>query len=243
MEPFTLSRDVDAFNAIANDPAVHPFVARKGQAYLDFAAFFNDDRNIGFLGNDCAFVAHYLEPGCYEVHSMALPGARGRTVWQTAMAAIRHMFIATPAMDLLTRVAGGNVAAAALAAKVGFVLEFERKGGWEGPDGAKDCRFYAMRYPDWVKRQDWLMASGEWFHHECEKEDLSHPEDPAHNRYVGACVEMVRAGQARKGVILYNRWARFADYPGCEIVSDEPLIIDAISHLIRVEDGNIRIIA
>lgn len=241
MELFSLSRDVEAFNRIANDPAVLPHIVRKGQSFLDFSEFFASPKNVGFLGQDCAFVAHYLEPGCYEVHSMALPAARGRNTYLTALACIRHMFIATPAMELLTRVVAGNVAADALAKKVGFVLEFERPNAWDAPEGAKDCRFYAMRYPDWVKRQDWLKSSGEWFHDQL-GETATHGDDPAHDRYVGACVEMVRAGQARKGVILYNRWARFAEYAPVEIVTEAPLIIDIQSHLVRVDDGEMRVI-
>lgn len=241
MELFSLSREADKFNRIANDPAVLPFVARKGQGFLDFTAFFADDRNIGFMGDGCCFVAHWLEPAVYEVHSMALPEARGRNVHLTAMACIRHMFIATPAVEILTRVASGNVAADALARKVGFSLEFERPNAWDAPDGQKDCRFYALRYPDWVKRQDWLMSSGEWFHDQL-GETATHDHDPAHDRYVGACVEMVRAGQARKGVILYNRWARFAEYAPVEIVTEEPLIIDIRSHLVRLDDGEMRVI-
>lgn len=239
---FTLSRDAEAFNAIANHPEVMPFIVQKGQDYLDFAAFFSDPANVGFMGDGCCFVAHRLEPSVYEVHSMALPDARGRNVFMTATAAIRHMFIATPAMELLTRVPAGNLAADTLAKAVGFGLEFERPKSWASPEGEKDCRFYALRYPEWVKRQEWLNSSGEWFHHELLGETATHDDDAAHDRYVGACVEMVRAGQARKGVILYNRWARFAGYAPVEIVTEEPLIIDIQSHLIRFDGGEVGIV-
>lgn len=238
----TLSRDAEAFNRIANHPDVLPHIIQKGQGPVDFAAFFENPGNYGFLGDGCAFIAHRLEPGVYEVHSMALPEARGRGVLLSALAAIRHMFIATPCMELMTRVVAGNVAADALAKSVGFILEFERPKAWSAPDGEKDCRFYALRYHDWLRRQQWLHASGEWFH-DLLGEEQTHDHDPAHDTYVGACVEMVRAGQAVKGVALYNRWARFAGYMPVEIVTDAPLIIDIHTHLIRFDGGEAEVIS
>lgn len=173
---------------------------------------------------------------------MATPEARGKAVFLAASEAISFMFISTPCMELLTRVVAGNVAADSLAKAVGFQLEFERPKAWDAPDGAKDCRFYAMRYPDWVKRQRWLCESGEWFHHEILGDDRTHDDDTAHDLYVGACVEMVRAGQARKGVILYNRWARFAGYEPVEIISDAPVTIDIKSHVIEFDGKDAKVV-
>jgi len=239
MHHITPSNNVEAFNRIANHPSVLPYVVQKGQHDLDFADFFLNPRNIGFLGSNCAFIAHYLDAGMYEVHSMALPEARGRTVLLAATEAINFMFLSTPCMELLTRVVAGNVAADALAKAVGFHLEFVRPKAWNAPDGAKDCRYYAMRYPDWVKRQGWLCESGGWFHHDVLGDDRTHEDDAAHDLHVGACVEMVRAGQARKGVILYNRWARFAGYEPVEIVADDPVTIDIKSHIIRFDGESV----
>lgn len=233
-----ISRDAVKFNRIANDPSVLPWVAQKGVERLDFTAFFDEPRNIGFHYGDCCFVAHWLEPGVYEVHSMALPSARGRTVLDAARASIAHMFMAEPAMELCTRVVAGNVAADALTRRMGFAYEFERSGVWDG----KDVRFYALRYPEWVKRQDWLKLSGEWFHSAL-GDDKTHVDDSAHDLYVGACVEMVRAGQPDKAIALYNRWARFAGYEPVEIVSRSPIVIDIRSHFIRVlDDGKVEVV-
>lgn len=242
MRYLSLSTDASAFNRIANDPDVLPYIAIKGQDSIDFAAFFSDDRNIGFLGDGIAFVAHWLDHGMYEVHSMAIPEARGKGVLLAANEAIRHMFINTPCMELLTRVVDGNLAADTLAKAVGFQLEFERSKAWPAWSGDLDCRFYAIRYHDWVKRQNWLISSGEWFHSEVLGDGQTHEEDRAHDLYVGACVEMVRGGQARKGVILYNRWARFAGYEPVSIVSEEPLVIDIVSHKIAVDGSNVEVL-
>src|SRR6478752_7699263 len=89
-----ISRDADAFNRIANDPSVLPSIIA-GEGVIDLSAALADERNIGFLGEDCAFLAHWLEPAVYEVHSMALPHVRGRYVFEAATAAIRAMFLST----------------------------------------------------------------------------------------------------------------------------------------------------
>lgn len=229
-----VSNDPDLFNRIANDTTVLPWVSLNGA--VDLTDVLADPDNIGFIGEDCAFIAHCLEPAVYEVHSMGLPHVRGEVIYSSACEAIRCMFVATPAIELLTRVPEGNLPATALTRKVGFVHDFDRKAAW----GERDVSFHAIRYPDWIKRQDWLKASGAWFH-ELLGETQTHDDDDEHDRRVGACVEMVKAGQAVKGVLLYNRWARFAGYAPIDIISHDPLVIDVVSHLVKFADGNVEV--
>lgn len=232
-----MSRDASEYQRIANDPSVLPFIVQKGVEAIDLTAFFEDPRNLGFLFHDCAFLVHWLEPSVFEVHSMALPHVRGRYVYEAATTAIRFMFFATDAMELLTRVVDGNLGATALTRKVRFSPEFTRAGTWESESGPKDVHFYAMRYPEWIKHQDWLMSRGEEFH--AMLGDVEHAHDPAHDLYVGAAFEMVLSEQPDKGCILYNRWARFAGYELVDIVSRDPLTIDIKSHTITLHDGKI----
>jgi hypothetical protein len=234
-----LSRDVGEFHRIVNDPSVLPFVVQKGQGPVDLEAFFANAENIGFLFHDCAFLVHLLEPAVYEVHSFALPHVRGRYVFEAAETAIRCMFFATPAMELLTRVVEGNVAATALTRKVGFAPEFTRANAWQTDEGSKTVSFYALRYPEWIKRQDWLRGGGAWFHGLLD--EPTHEHDPAHDLYVGASVEMFLAGQPDKGCVLYNRWARFAGYGPIEIASYDPLTINVRSHLVTLDGGKVEV--
>lgn len=235
-----LSRDHAEYERIANDPAVLPFVAPHGIDRVDLKPFFENTDNVGFLYNDCGFLVHCLEPGVYEVHSIALPHVRGGYVFSAATMSIRFMFLATEAMELLTRVPHGNVAATALTRKVGFEHEFSRPNGWKTADGAADVEFYAMRYPSWVRHQDWLKASGEWFHSLTGISE-DHEDDPAHDIYVGAMVETVLGGQPDKAAFLYNRWARFAGYGTVSIVDREPLTFLVDEHLVTVTDGKVEI--
>ncbi len=214
-----------------------PFIVPKGVGAIDLTAFFDAPENLGFLFHDCAFLVHWLEPGVYEVHSMALPHVRGRYVYEAATTAIRYMFFATGAMELLTRVVDGNLGATALTRKVRFSPEFTRAGTWFSEEGPKDVHFYAMRYPEWVKHQDWLAERGEEFH--AMLGDVEHDHDPAHDLYVGAAFEMALSGQPDKGCILYNRWARFAGYEPVDIVGRDPLTINIKSHIVTLHGDKI----
>lgn len=236
-----LSRDHAAYERIANDPAVLPFVVPYGVDRVELEPFFDNPDNIGFLYNDCGFLVHCLEPGVYEVHSLALPHVRGGYVFAAATASIRFMFLATGAMELLTRVPHGNVAATALTRKVGFEHEFMRRNAWPTADGAVDIEFYAMRYPSWVRHQDWLKKSGEFFHGLLG--EANHDDDDAHDLYVGAALEMTLGGQPDKACFLYNRWARFAGYETIEIVDREPLAINIKSHILTLENGKIGVVS
>lgn len=232
-----LSRDSAAYERIANDPAVMPFIVPHGVEKVELQPFFDNPENIGFLYNDCGFLVHCLEPGVYEVHSLALPHVRGPYVFAAATASIRFMFLATGAMELLTRVPHGNIAATALTRKVGFGHEFSRQRAWPTADGAADVEFYAMRYPEWIKHQDWLKKFGQWFHEMLG--DVEHGEDEAHDLYVGAALEMALGGQPDKACFLYNRWARFAGYETIEIIDREPLAINIKSHILTLDGGKI----
>jgi hypothetical protein len=235
-----LSRDPADYERIGNDPAVLPFVVPAGVEKIDLTPFFNSPENIGILYRDCAFLVHQMEPGIYEVHSLALPHVRGAYVYAAASLSIRFMFFATGAMELLTRVPEGNVAATALSRKVGFSPEFTRPNAWLAADGPKEVTFYAMRYPEWVKHQDWLRESGEQLH--AMLGEVEHDDDPAHDLYVGAAMEMVLSGQPDKACFLYNRWARFAGYEPIDIVAREPLTINVKSHLLTVDGGKVEVV-
>jgi hypothetical protein len=240
MDSLTFSRDPADYERIFNHPSVLPFVTQKGQSEQDLGPFLDNDANLAFLYDDCAFLVHYLEPHIYEVHSAALPHARGRYVTDCAALSIRFMFLASPALELLTRVVTGNVAATALTQKMRFAPEFIREGVWEAHDGPHDVTFYALRYPEWVKHQDWLRVTGEWFHGLL-GEDQTHGHDPAHDLYVGAAVEMMLGRQPDKAVAYYNRWARFAGYQPISIVGREPLVVDIGSHFVMLDKGKIEV--
>jgi hypothetical protein len=234
----TFSRDPAAYEAIFNHASVLPFVVQKGVGAQDLSAFFACPDNLGFLYDGCAFLVHYLEPQVYEVHSAALPHCRGKYVADAASISIRFMFLATPAMELFTRVVQGNLGAQALAQKMRFAPEFTREGTWLTDEGFKDVNFYALRYAEWVKHQDWLRMTGEWFHGILGD---PHAHDSAHDLYVGAAVEMMLNNMPEKSVALYNRWARFAGYQLVGLAGVDPMVVDIGSHIVTLTEGKLMV--
>jgi RimJ/RimL family protein N-acetyltransferase len=249
----TIVRETDAtrINAVVNHEAVRPWVTMPGQETLDLSDVVADPRNVVLMTEDGmgGIVFHQHEPGIYEAHTQFLPEARGRAALAAVHEMIDHMFVATDCMELLTRCPAGNRPAEALARAVGGVLDFERAGAWPKADGAVDVRYYAIRYHEWVRRSPGLPDVGHWFHERLEAENarLGHPDelhddDPAHDRHVGAAVSMILCGQPAKGVTLYNRWARFAGYMPVAIVQVEPLVLDILTHLVLVLDGDLEVL-
>lgn len=246
-----IQREFDAtrLNAVVNHPAVHPWVSLPGQGELDLTPAASDPRNVLLMteGGGLLFVQH--EPGVYEVHTQFVPEVRGRAALKATREAVHWMFTRTDCMEILTKVPQGNVAAEALTRALGGVLDFERKDAWQTPLGLRSVKYYGLRYADWVKSAGGLVERGHWFHDQLESEKVRmgshavvHDDDPAHDRHVGAAVEMILRGQVAKAIVLYNRWARFAGYVELQVVSVAPLIIDIQEALIQVSDGNFEVI-
>ena len=231
-------------NAVANDPSVRPWLG--GEGALDFSQFASDPANVLWEGEGGGFVVLKHEPGLYEVHTLFLPSARGAAAVETSREGLRYMFLATDCVELLTKCPADNPAAIGFARDAGFQLKFTRKGGWK--DGV-DLYFYSLSFDRWVGRDEVMKLSGEAFHAELERVKAqagsplpTHPDDEAHDRTAGAAVEMVRAGNVRKAVWLYNRWARFAGYASIDLLSESPPVIDVRDAIVTVRDGSMEVL-
>lgn len=128
------------------------------------------------------------------------------------------------------------------ARRVGATLEFTRPNSWPTADGLVSVEYYAMRYNDWVRSAEGLIEAGEAFHVKLKAgmksagfPDAEHPEDEAHDRYVGACYAMVAAGQIPKAITLYNRWARFTGHDLISLIERD--ILDIGHVFLRLECG------
>ena len=239
----------DNINAVINHPAVHPWVAVAGQGELDLSGLVEDGSNVLLMADRGGFMFHRLEPAVYEVHTQFLPEGRGRHALKAARAALHHMFTGTDCMEVLTKCPVNNPATAWMARHLGFTLEFTRPAAWPHEDGLVDVDYYALRYPEWVKSAPGLDERGHWFHDRLHAEKArlglespDHPEDAAHDRHVGACVEMLLAGQPDKALILYNRWARFAGYATLDLASRAPLVIDIRDGLLLINDTDFEVL-
>jgi hypothetical protein len=239
------SEDATEANRILNDPSVFPLISLPGQDKIDATAFIADPRNVVIMA-DGGVIAFMPDPepgsGIYEVHTNFLEQRRGAHAIKASVEAYRWMFTHTNCMMLQTRVPAFNKAAEAFCQMVGAWLWFERKAAWPTADGPVDLKFFAMSIHDWMRR--WpaqLIGSGIAFHARLEQEyerhgfvHDPHPDEEAHDLAVGACVEMIYGGEAEKGIILYNRWARFAGYGQINLISRNPLVIDIGESILQV---------
>lgn len=227
-------RDVEFVNSIMNHPEVRPFIG-PGPDVLDLAAFMAEPRNVVLATEDGCFLFHWYTTGVYEVHTNFLPQGRGRKSLAAAKAAAHWMFTQTDCTEILTKIIASNVAAVWLTEKMNFSHLFDSpREGWG------DVRYYRMGFHDWVAADKSLPGRGHWFHSRLESERGAapgHDDDAVHDRYVGATVEMILAGNVQKAQRLYNSWAMLAGYAQLQILSTNPLRLHIGDGEITVRDG------
>lgn len=215
-------------NQVLNHPTVRPDVADPGDGTIDVSSIVTNPAHRVLGGEHGITVWLKYYDGCWEVHTAILPEGRGKWAREFAEASLRHMFAATDCVEAITRVPQGHVAAKALTLACGFHEHFVTPA---------ECRFrgekvpaviYILSLQDWALRQPVLAKTGAEFHlwmNEQLRGGEPHAMDDAHNRVVGAALDMVRAGHHRKGVIWYNRWAISARHPQVVLIEESPVRI------------------
>lgn len=226
-----IRRTMDArfLNTVANHPDVRPWLG--GVGAIDYQPLLNDSKNVALVNEHGGWLLHCLGPGRYEVHSQFLPEGRGPQIVADARAGLRWMFTATDAIEFVTKVPMANRAAAGLARAGGFREIFFRDDG--APYFSGPVSYRRLTFEDWLANDDEALAAGRWFHARLEEEKAAagsalpaHDDDDAHDRAVGASVLMARAGNPRKAVASYNRWAIFAGYAPILLLSETPAVFD-----------------
>ncbi|MFK3647910.1 hypothetical protein ACI2IY_05660 [Lysobacter enzymogenes] len=209
-----IARSPDFLESVANDPRVFPAVSCAGMERVDLAPVWGDC--IGLEFDTGGWLFHRLRPAYYEVHTLFLP--RSRYVREMALAAAHYMFTGTDAMELVTKVPVDLPSALALAKASGFTERFTRKGAWIRDSGAVDVVYLGLTLDEWARGvgREYLAERGEWFHQQL-GEHQTHDDDPIHDLFVGLGIACAEAGQADKGLWLYNRWAAFAGYRPLEM--------------------------
>lgn len=233
---------------VANDPSVYPSVAGFATGRIDLSPVVANEDNVLLMGEygGVLFLKH--QPGIYEAHTQVLPQGRGKWTLDMVNQALTWMFTRTDCADIMTRIPKGNHGARALAKAIHGVFEFRLERGWVKDGGLVPADIYSLQIQRWLGMSDdpALLSEGMSFHDkiareyaELGKEEPQHPTDELHDRYAGVAALMIRAGQARKAVIFYNRWAAMAGYAPIAVVSENPTIIDIQEALIQVtNDGD-----
>lgn len=230
----------DRLNAIVNDPSIYPWVRGNYEGVLDFTPLVADPNNLLVMGeHGGVFFIQGLQ-GLYEAHTQILPAGRGKWAVECVRACLTYLFTRTNAVEAVTRVPHGNIAAKALVRSIaGVVREFTNQNGWVRDNKSIPADIYALRIQDWMRLASDMDDIGMSFHWEVEaqykrlgiKEPL-HPDDDVHDRYVGATFEMIRHGQVGKGIAFYNRWAGLAGYHPISLISENPVAVDCGSMIV-----------
>jgi hypothetical protein len=203
------------FEAIANHPKVFAAIAMRGQQRVEFGAAWPSLLGLEFEGGGWLLQQHMV--GYYEVHTLFLP--KTRNVREKAKEAMRHVFCATDALELVTRIPADLPHALALAKAMGFTERFTRKAAWPREDGDVDVTYLGLTVDEWARNSDEMRTLGEQVHAQIDAVDpVQHADDPIHDAYVGLGAACGMAGQPEKGAWLYNRWAVFAGY--------QPVVMD-----------------
>lgn len=239
----------DRVNEIVNHPSIYPWIKGDHVGEVDVTNRISNQDNVYLVGDHGCVSFHKQQPGIYEFHTSVLPGGRGQWMLDGAKYAFRYMFTHTEAFELLTRCPDGNIAAKAGAKAVGCTKVFRTNANWAVDNSKVCCDVYSVILQNWATQAVEMQETGALFHDKLQenyrkigKKDDIHPEDNVHNQYVGAAVEMMLNGQALKGVLYYNRWARIAGYETISLESYDPLIINIREARLLVGDGDFEVL-
>lgn len=233
--------DADFFNRVLNHPAVRPDVADMGEGVIDASKLVANQAHQLLVDEHggCIFLRYY--EGCYEVHTAILPSGRGKWAKAFAEGVLRYMFTVTDAVEIITRVPQGHIAAKALTEIVGFRHHFTTLPETKFRGELVPCHVYNLWITDWAMRAPDMEDRGAKFHQWLNRQvktGTPHRNDPAHNRIVGVALEMMLAGRARKAAIWYNRWAVAARHAQISLVSEAPPQVKFDAGLLTfAEDG------
>ena len=241
------SFDAARFNEIANHESVRPWLGGEGE--LDLAGIVSNPANVALLGDHGGFVNHNLGEGRYEVHSLFLPEGRGSVAIEAMRRGMEYMFTATDCVELVTKCPDGNRAALGIARVGGIEEQFRREAAWSFNGDLVGVSYRAISLAKWISRAPECLVRGQWFHKKLEAAKVNsgsnlvaHEDDEAHDRAVGASVLMALAGNARKSVWAYNRWAIFAGYQPIMLLSDAPILIDVVDAIVSPKADDMEIL-
>lgn len=246
---FSVCREFSAerINIVANHPAVRPWLG--GQGTLDLTPLVADSRNYLLMNGDGGVLFQFLEPGLYEAHTQFLPSCRGAEAVQAVKDALRWMFTRTDAIEIVSKVPAGNKGALGLVRAIHGQLQFTRDNAFLLGGQMASVGYYSLPIMAWAGKCEELADSGQWFHEKLEAAKNAtagaaplHDDDDAHDRYVGATVEMFQAGQIGKALGFYSRWAKFAGYGPISLIATNPVVLDIGDAILAVREDDFSVL-
>lgn len=237
--------DAAAFNRIANDADVRPWLGGTGAMVLSAVVENPDNYCLMTDKQDGGYILTKLAAGLYSVHTLALPSARGRPMLRLMREGFRAMFTATDCLEVWTFLPDGADNAEAWARLAGFRPSHRREGFFRLGSDIVGGEYRCLSFADWALRDDRNRQLGELFHSDLEAAGVhtDHAEDPVHDHWVGAALACAAEGQLHKGIGQYNRWALVTGYLPARIESLTPPIVNIGSAVVELNDGRVQISA
>lgn len=246
----TRDRNAERLNKIVNDPSVYRWVKGAHTDALDLSEVVSDNRNILLMGAFGGIMFIELQAGLYEAHTQVLREGRGEWALSMTRAALHWMFTRSPAIEIMTKVPKGNIAAKALARAVGGRFEFRAENAWVMNGTPVSAEIWTLTLQEWAKQALGLVERGQWFHERLDDEfarlgitEPNHDDDEVHDRYVGLAAEMIFGEQTGKAQVFYNRWARMAGYEPITVSPGSPVFVDIGSALLSIGTDNFEVIS
>lgn len=241
------SLNVAPFNVMANEPSVRPWLGGVGE--LDLSSTVENPDNVCFLteNDDGGYICVKLQPGLYNAHTLSLPSARGKPMLNLMRDGFATMFMATDAIEIATMVPDGAESANRWADVAGFREMFRREAFFPLMDEKVGASFRSLHYADWVMRDPRHGALGRLFHDKLdaargEAGTETHPDDPAHDQWVGATLGGCIEGNLHKALGLYARWASQAGYTPAKIISVNPPVVDIGDAIVQLVSGRLDVL-
>lgn len=236
------THNADFLNKVANHPDVRPYLGHPDSTEsLDLTPLVVNPANIALEADGGGWILQALLPGVYELHTLFLPEARGKAYMRQAREALRYMFTATDALEILTKCPDDNPGARMAATLVGFRERFHRDGVWNvGTPAECGVSYQALTVDDWIARDGVIRTVGRQLYDAVAEVSVGLPLSPYADDMLadltGAAVLMIREGQSAKAVGLFNRTAIFLGFRGIVALRDD--ILDIGSAIVHVKpDG------
>lgn len=248
--PMSVVRETNAdrLNEVVNHPYVRPWVGGGSDA-LDLSDIVSNPNNLLLMAEGGGLLFVKTDIGIYEVHTQFVPEHRGEKALQAVKDALRFVFTRTDCIEVQTKVPDGNRAALALVKAIGGEFLFYRPEAWPTDAGPVGVKHYTQTIHSWAGKSEASAVAGHCFHEALEAAKVAmgaanplHPDDDAHDRYVGATTEMMLAGQIDKGLWFYNRWARLSGYAEVAQIAANPPVIDIQDAILAVRPNGMEVL-
>lgn len=137
------TKDVNAINALMNDPSIKPWICGNLVGVLDISPLVNE-KNIFFVDEHGGCALIYMSDGIYDLHSFVLPSGRGRWVKKNFDAVKGWMFANTNCERIITLCPTNNGMAVGAARFCGFKKYGTIANAWEHDGEIYDIDTYVL---------------------------------------------------------------------------------------------------